>query len=181
MGTDCGTSRPHFWELDCFQFSIFHLLSPIVAISVNHSQKWEPVMYISLLVLQNKHDLTSFKEDCRYYILIAIILIPTYPVLGAIILKLAHKRCPTTPKFKGIERSSLFFSACHRHRFPICFTVSTKTSGNYPPPPGPLDIYCWYKTSFMQLYLQQVNRYAQGTSSSMEGSHWSSYRDVCTG
>ena len=42
----------------------------------------------SLLVLQNNHYLTSFKGDCRYYILIAIILIPAYPVLGAMILEL---------------------------------------------------------------------------------------------
>ena len=70
-------------------FSIYHLPPPIFAILVNRCQKWEPLMYISLLVLQNKDDLTSFKGDCTYYILIAIILIPTYPVLGAIILKLA--------------------------------------------------------------------------------------------
>ena len=84
-----GLPAPHFWDSDHFQFSIYHLLPPIFAILLNRSQKWEPVMYISLLVLQNKHDLTSFKGDCRYYILVAIILIPTYPVLGAIILKLA--------------------------------------------------------------------------------------------
>ena len=42
----------------------------------------------SLLVLQNKHYFTSFKGDCRYYILIAIILIPTYPVLWVMILEL---------------------------------------------------------------------------------------------
>ena len=30
----------------------------------------------SLLVLQNKHYLTSFTGDCRYYILIAIVINP---------------------------------------------------------------------------------------------------------
>ena len=55
-------------------------------------------------VLQNKHYFSYFKADCRYYILMAIILIPKYPVLGAMIILELFRDVPP----KGIERSPLY-------------------------------------------------------------------------
>ena len=90
----------------------------------------------SLLVLQNKHYLTPFKGDCRYYILIAIILIPAYPVYGAMILELVLKRCPTAPKFKSIEWSPLY---CLSLSPPLLSGSVTqwvpKLGASTPPPP----------------------------------------------
>ena len=68
---------------------------PIFAILVNRSQKWEPVMYISLLVLQNKHDLTSFKGDCREVTALHLCLSP--PPLSQYVSQSLPKLGATTP------------------------------------------------------------------------------------
>ena len=53
------------------------------------------------LALQNKHHLTSFKGDFGYYILIAIILIPSYPILRAIMLKHAPVEMSNCYRIQG--------------------------------------------------------------------------------
>ena len=111
---------------DRFQFSINHLPPPIFAILVNRSQKWEPVMYISLLVLQNKHDLTSFKGDCREVTALHLCLSP--PPLSQYVSQSLPKLGATTPpppRPRGSFCNSATFGgpSTNRESNNLCFMV----------------------------------------------------------
>ena len=82
LGTHCGDFDP-FRILQHLSFT-----TPYICFTGEPLQEMETDNVRSLLVLQNNQYLTSFKGYCRYYILIAIILIPAYPVLEAMILEL---------------------------------------------------------------------------------------------